>query len=334
MTAPIQNVSVIGAGAWGTALAQLAATARRTVTLYARDAGLAETIMKDRENTTYLPGITLMEDITVTAHVRAAVKNADLVLFVTPLQYMRGMLSEIAPHLPPGVPIIGCSKGIEIATGLLPAGVVGEVAPGHPYGALSGPTFADEAAAGLPSAITLATIDPAGKDWAQALGSQTFRPYLSDDVIGTEVGGALKNVIAIACGVAEGMDLGRNARAALTTRGMAEIRRFGTARGAKVETFLGLSGIGDLMLTCNSISSRNFALGVALGQGQTVAEYQTGRRTVAEGAATARAVAELAEKNNIDMPICRVVDAILQGGLSADAAMRTLLSREIRSEGE
>lgn len=329
-----KNIAVIGAGAWGTALAQATIAAGCRVQLYARDAALADSILQHRENKTYLPGIGLSPALETTADMAAAVKDADLVLLVTPLQHLRVTLQKLKPHLPAGVPLLNAAKGIEISTGKRPSEIVAEIAPAHPYGILSGPTFADEVAKGLPSAITLATSDAGGREWAQMIGSKVFRPYLSDDVTGVEIAGALKNVIAIACGIVEGKKMGQNARAAVMTRGMAEIRRFGMTRGAKLETFLGLSGIGDLTLTCNSMSSRNFSTGVALGQGQKLAEIMAARRSVSEGVTTTEAVAKIATREAIDMPIVMAVDAILHLDAEVDDVVRNLLSREVRSEGE
>lgn len=334
MTKPQKNIAVIGAGAWGTALAQAAIAAGCRARLYARDPGLAESILQHRENKTYLPGISLSPALETTADMAAAVRDADLVLLVAPLQHLRETLRKLQPHLPAGVPLLNAAKGIEISTGKRPSEIVAEMAPGHPYGILSGPTFADEVAKGLPSAITLATTDAAGRDWAQTIGSKVFRPYLSDDVTGVEIAGALKNVIAIACGVVEGKKMGQNARAAVMTRGMAEIRRFGMTRGARVETFLGLSGIGDLTLTCNSMSSRNFSTGVALGQGKKLAEIMAARRSVSEGVTTTEALAKIAARESIDMPIVLAVDAILHLDAEVDDVVRNLLSREVRTEGE
>lgn len=334
MTAKIEKISVIGAGAWGTALAQASIAAGRDVTLYARDTLLAANILKERENKIYLAGVPLSEKMRATADIQAAVENADLILMVTPVQYMRATLQNLAPYMKAGVPLVNASKGIEITTGYLPSEIAAEILPQNSYAILSGPTFADEVARGQPSAITLATADPNGKQWAKSLGNRIFRIYYSDDVVGVEIAGALKNVVAIACGVVEGMKLGLNARAAVMTRGMAEIRRFGIKRGAKLETFLGLSGIGDLTLTCNSLSSRNFSTGVALGQGQKLSDIMAAKRTVSEGVSTARALAAIAKAENIDMPICAAVDTLLHGDATPQEVLQTLLSRDIRSEGE
>lgn len=332
MTKGIQNISVIGAGSWGTAIAEAVSRAGRTVTLYARDAGLAATINERHENITYLAGASLNPDIVATADIAASVAKADLVIFVPPAQHMRATMEQFKPHLPKNVPVLSSSKGIEIATGYLLAEVAAAVLPDHPYGVLSGPSFATETVRGLPTAITLASTSLDAQDWAKALHAPFFRPYLSDDPIGAEVAGAVKNVIAIACGVVEGLRLGQNAQAAVMTRGMAEIKRYGLARGAMPDTFLGLSGLGDLTLTCHSMTSRNFSLGAELGQGKSLADILSARRTVAEGVATAKAIAADAKKRGIDMPICLAVDAILHHGVSPADMVRELLSRDIKHE--
>lgn len=335
-TKPIQNIAVIGAGSWGTALGDIVRRAGGRTVLYARDAGLADVINTRHENPVYLPGQKLHEDLRATADIGAALDGADMVLAVTPVQFMRDVARKMKPFMPAGVPVVNCAKGIEIATGQLPADILSEELPDNPYVALSGPTFASEVIRGLPAAATFATRAPqdVAATWAQALKSQTFRPYLGDDVTGADVAGALKNVIAIACGIVEGKSLGQNARAAVMTRGMAEIKRFGMARGARAETFLGLSGVGDLMLTCNSMTSRNFSLGFALGQGQTLAEITATRRTVAEGVATARALAIVSEKSGVDMPICGAIDRILHQGAEVGSMIHELLARAIRTEAD
>ncbi len=334
MVASIQNISVIGAGSWGTAIAEAVSRAGRHVTLYARDTNLAAVINERHENTTYLPGAFLNPAIVATGDMAAAVANADLVIFVTPAQYMRDTMAAFKPYLPKNIPVLSSSKGIEIATGCLLAEVAAEILPDHPYGVLSGPSFATETVRGLPTAITLASTANDAKKWAKALHAPFFRPYLSDDPVGAEVAGAVKNVIAIACGIVEGLRLGQNAQAAVMTRGMAEIKRYGQARGARAETFLGLSGLGDLTLTCHSMTSRNFSLGVELGLGKTLADILSARHTVAEGVATAKAMAADAKKRGIDMPICLAVNAILHDGASAADMVRELLSRDIKHEAE
>jgi len=333
MTASLNKISILGAGAWGTALAQVLSGAGRHVVLYARSRHLAEAIAHKQENLLYLPDVRLNAGIRATHDPEEAVRGAQIVLLAVPAQHLRGTLQLFRPFLPEKVPLISCAKGIEIDSGKLLSEVATDEAPGHPYGVLSGPTFAHEVAAGLPAAATLATADSGGAAWAEALRAGALRPYLSTDVAGAEISGAVKNVIAIACGIVDGRRMGQNARAAVMTRGMAEIRRFGASRGALPETFLGLSGIGDLTLTCNSLSSRNFSLGHALGAGRPLAEVLASRTSVAEGVATARAMAKLSEKDNLDMPICRAVDHILYGGGEIGEIISGLLSRALKNEG-
>jgi len=331
--ADLNNIAVIGAGAWGTALAEIFSRAGRDVTLYARDANLAADINARHENKTYLPGAALHGELEVTADMLTAVGDADLIVLATPAQHLRATLAAFKPYLPKGVPLINSAKGIEVETGYLLSEVVAEAAPGHPYAILSGPTFATEAVKGLPTAITLAANDEAQAErWAHVLRGKAFRPYYASDVIGVEIAGALKNVMAIACGIVEGKKLGQNAKAAVMTRGIAEIKRFGLKRGAKAETFLGLAGIGDLTLTCSSMTSRNFSLGAELGQGKALAGILASRNSVAEGVATAAAAAGYAVKHNVDMPICQAVNAVLHKGANVDALVQDLLSRNLRSE--
>lgn len=331
---PLNRISVIGAGAWGTALADILSRAGRRVTLYARDASLAAGINASHENKTYLPGAPLHENIAATADLGAAVKDAEIVLLATPAQYLRGLLTVLAPLLPAGVPLVNCAKGIEMTTGYLLSEVVREIAPAHPYAVLSGPTFAAEAVRGLPTAITFATTasEDTGLHWAASMRGPAFRPYFSPDVIGVEIAGALKNVIAIACGIVEGRGLGQNAKAAVMTRGIAEIRRLGVKRGAQNETFLGLAGLGDLTLTCSSMTSRNYSLGFEFGQGKTLKQILAERRTVSEGVTTSWAVADYAEAQGVDMPICLAVREILHHGADVGMIVSGLLSRELKKE--
>ncbi len=328
-----QHIAVIGGGAWGTALAVVMAGNGKAVTLYARNEGLARKINTTHENDAYLPGIPLPAEIQATDDLAVAGK-ADIVLLVTPAQFLRALLPALKPYVRPEVPLVNCAKGIEVETGALLSQVVAAAMPGQPYAVLSGPTFAGEVARGLPTALTFATTAPheQARGWAQTLSGPAFRPYLSADPAGAEICGALKNVIAIACGIVEGKKLGQNARSAVMTRGLAEMRRFGHGRGAQDATFMGLSGIGDLTLTCHSMSSRNFSLGVALGAGQTLPEIMAGRRSVAEGVATARAVAGIAAREGLEMPICLAVNDILHGGRGVDEVIHALLSRGIKDE--
>ncbi len=328
------RIGVVGAGAWGTALAALCRAAGHEVLLGAREAEVATAIVERGENPLFLPGIPLPAGISAGTEL-AALAGCELVLLVVPTQFMRAVAAGLHPLLAPGVPVVDCAKGIEIATGLLPSEILSEALPGRPVAVLSGPTFAAEVARGLPTAITLAAHDAGlARHIAAIIGRPTFRPYASDDVIGVEIGGALKNVLAIACGITDGRGLGQNARAALITRGLAEIVRLGRAKGGRAETAMGLAGLGDLVLTCSSVSSRNYSLGKALGEGRTLASIEAERRSVAEGVPTARAVAALAGRLGIELPIAMAVDAILHGGAAIDATIQSLLARPFRDEGE
>lgn len=329
----MQKIAVICAGSWGTAIAQIAANAGRDVMLWARESAVVNAINADHENPEYLPGIPLSPKIRATASLEEALKGAEVVFMVSPAQHMRNVLEQMKPFMPEAVPIVLCSKGIEVATGMLMSQVVKEICPEHPYLVLSGPTFAKEVARGLPAAATLATHNNAvGKQVAEAIRNISFRPYVTSDPLGAEIGGAVKNVIAIACGIVYGRKLGENARAAIMTRGMAEIKRMGMALGAKPETFLGLSGMGDLMLTCNSMQSRNFSLGVMCGEGQSLNEILTKSRQVIEGVATANSVLDFARKHAVDMPICQAVNDTLHNGVSVDDTVEALMSRPLTQE--
>ena len=323
-------IGVIGAGAWGTALAQVLASDGSAVRLWAREPELVAEINAHRTNSLFLPGAALAETVTATGNL-ADLAGCAALLVVVPAQFLAGVLAG----LPEGRrDLVLCAKGIEAGTGRLMAEVAAEAAPGSPLAVLSGPTFAHEVAAGLPTAVTLACA--AGEaQWqrlAPLVSRKTLRPYYSDDVVGAEVGGAIKNVLAIACGVVEGLGLGQNARAALIARGYAEMLRFGLARGARAETLAGLCGLGDLVLTCSSTSSRNFSLGRALGEGLSAAEALAGKTSVAEGASTAPVLAALAAQAGIAMPIVDAVDRLLVGKLSAREAAAELLARPLRAE--
>ena len=328
MTQPQTNIAIIGAGAWGTALAQALADAGHNISLYARSTELAEAINAHGQNENYLSGIFLNNNIHATSIIQKAVAGASIILLATPAQFVRGALTEIKPHLPPGALLVSCAKGIEIATGKLLSEVAAEIIPDAPYGVLSGPTFAYEVARGLPTAVK----SDHAEQWVRTLSSRNFRPYLSHDVPGAEISGAVKNVIAIACGIVEGKNLGENAKAAVMTRGMAEIKRLGMKRGAEADTFLGLSGIGDLTLTCNSMASRNYSLGVMLGQGRKLANIMAERNTVAEGVTTARAIALNAHKLQVEMPISEAIDRVLHQGTDIDTVIQELLSRDLKQE--
>ncbi|MBB5052045.1 glycerol-3-phosphate dehydrogenase (NAD(P)+) [Afipia massiliensis] len=322
-----QSISVVGAGAWGTALANATARAGRDVVLYARDRVAAEQIAQTRANPK-LPGIQLTKGIAVTSDLAQAGK-ADAVLLVTPAQSLRQAAIALAPHLAPDTPVIVCAKGIERGTHQFMTQIVAEVAPHAVPAILSGPSFDVDVARGLPTAVTLATADEAlAKALVHALGSATFRPYHSTDVRGVEIGGAAKNVLAIAAGIVAGRKLGASALAALTTRGFAELMRLGLACGAKSETVAGLSGLGDLLLSCSSPQSRNFSHGIALGKGETPAQGK-----LVEGEFTAPVLIELATEKNIEMPVANAVAAILGGALTIDEAIETLLTRPFRAEG-
>jgi glycerol-3-phosphate dehydrogenase (NAD(P)+) len=324
-----ERVGVIGGGAWGTALAQVSASGGRDVLLWAREPEVVEAINRSHENSTFLPGSKLSPSITATEDL-AELAHCDAWLVVTPAQHMRAVL-EAAPT--GGKPLILCSKGIEERSGAMLHRVASEAAPGASIAVLSGPTFAHEVASGMPTAVTLAAEDQA---LAEALRDRialpTFRIYLSDDVAGAEIGGAVKNVLAIACGVVDGKGLGQNARAALIARGFAEMTRFGLANGARRETLVGLSGLGDLVLTCSSTSSRNFSLGKGIGEGRSPAELMSDRRTVAEGAFTAPVLARLASDMGIDMPVVAAVAKLLSGEAQVDQVLQELLARPPRPE--
>jgi len=324
--APFNSVAVIGAGAWGTALATVAARSGREVTLFARNADHAKRIAVTRENPR-LPGINLGREIAVTGDLSRAAK-AELSLVATPAQHLRAAVSAIAPHLRRGTPVIACAKGIEHGTQKFMTEIISESAPQAIPAILSGPSFADDVARGLPTAVTLAAKDEAlASELVQALGSATFRPYHTNDVRGVEIGGAAKNVLAIAAGIVVGRKLGASAQAALTTRGFSELARLGRACGARAETMMGLSGLGDLILTCSSPQSRNFALGLSLGRGEP---KPTGK--LAEGEFTAPVLIELAASRRIELPVSAAVAAVLSNKLAIDAAIEGLLTRPFRSE--
>ena len=326
-----QTIGVIGAGAWGTALAQMLSSDGRDVVLWAFEPEVVTAINGEQRNPLYLPSASLAPTIRATGNL-ADFAGIDAVLVVTPAQVLGRVLGGLSR---PPRDLVLCSKGIEAGTGKLMNDVAREASPGSAIAVLSGPTFAHEVAAGLPTAVTLACGGGAAQ-WerlAPAIARPTFRPYFSDDVTGAEIGGAVKNVLAIACGVVEGLALGQNARAALIARGYAEMLRFGEALGAKAETLSGLCGLGDLVLTCSSTSSRNFSLGKALGEGASAAAMMADRRTVAEGAHTAPVLADLADKRGIAMPIVSAVAAIL-GGASAGRVVADLLARPLRAELE
>ena len=325
----IERLAVIGGGAWGTALAQAVAAHGGDTLLWALEEEIVAAVNADHCNPLFLPGVTLSPSISATGDLRD-LESCDAWLVVTPAQHMRSVLSR-APRC--GRPMVLCSKGIEERTGELLDKVARAACPGGEIAVLSGPTFAHEVAAGLPTAVTLACEDERiGEALRDRIGHQAFRTYLTNDVIGAEIGGAVKNVLAIACGVVEGAGLGQNARAALIARGFIEMTRFGTAFGARAETLGGLSGLGDLVLTCTSTSSRNFSLGLGIGEGRPASELLSNRRTVAEGAFTAPVLARLAREKGIDMPIVQSVDALVAGRTSVGQVLDALLSRPPKPE--
>ena len=322
------KAGVIGAGAWGTALAQTLSADGEDVRLWAFETDVVDAINRDRTNPLYLPGVTLNPSLRASGDM-ADMADRDMLLIVCPAQHLRGIVSGA----PLGMPLILCSKGIEAGTGLLMSEVAEQAQPASPIAVLSGPTFAHEVAKGLPTAITLACADAGlAARIATRIARPAFRPYISDDVVGAEIGGAVKNVLAIACGVADGAGLGLNARAALISRGFAEMTRFGLARGARAETLGGLSGLGDLVLTCSSTNSRNFSLGKGLGEGRAAAELLSNRRTVAEGAFTAPVLRDAARVAGVDMPVVEAVCALLEDAAPLAQVIDALLTRPLRPE--
>jgi glycerol-3-phosphate dehydrogenase (NAD(P)+) len=328
---PFNHIAVIGAGAWGTALALTCVRAGRKVTLWEPDAAHAAELATKRESR-FLPGVRIDDGIAIASD-RADAARAPAILLVVPAQAVRAVAVSLAPLIAQRTPMIVCAKGIERGTKKFMSEVIAECAPSAVPVILSGPSFAADVARGMPTAVTLAASDGAlAGELAQAIGSASFRPYHATDVRGVEIGGAAKNVLAIAAGIVAGRGLGASAAAALTTRGFAELVRFGRAYGAKPETMMGLSGLGDLILTCSSPQSRNFSFGVNLGRGRTPDTIQdtTG---LAEGAFTASVLVEMARERDVDMPISFAVAALLDGKMSVDAAIESLLSRPLKAEG-
>jgi glycerol-3-phosphate dehydrogenase (NAD(P)+) len=323
------KVGVIGGGAWGTALAQVAAAGGEPVLIWAREPDVVDDVNRAHQNRTFLPGVTLSPRITATAEL-SDLAGCEAILVVTPAQHLRGTLRTL-PRV--NAALVLCAKGMEESSTKLMHEVAAEEQPDARIAVLSGPTFAHEVAAGLPAAVTLAIADrQIGQALIGRLARPQFRPYLSTDIAGAEIGGAVKNVLAIACGVVEGRGLGQNARAALISRGFAEMTRFGLARGARAETLAGLSGLGDLVLTCSSTSSRNFSLGLGLGRGQAAADLLADRRTVAEGAYTAPVLRRAAAEAGVDMPIVGAVCDLLDAAADVNAVVERLLARPLRSE--
>jgi len=327
-------ISVIGAGAWGTALSIAAHRAGNDVLLWAYEAEVVDAVNSIHENTLYLAGTALDPVIRATGDLAEAA-SADALLLAAPAQHLRRTIGPLAGQLSPATPLIVCAKGIEQHTLALMSEAVSALFPANPVLILSGPTFAAEVAAGLPTAVTLAGDDIAvAQKIADRLSSDRFRPYSGDDVIGAQIGGAIKNVLAIACGIAEGRGFGDNARAALITRGLAELTRLCVAKGGRAETMMGLSGLGDLVLTCTSTQSRNYSLGVALGEGRALDDILGERNSVAEGVYTASAAVALAETLGVEMPIAAAVDAVLNRGAEIGAVIEALLARPLRAEAD
>lgn len=327
-TENLRHAAVLGAGAWGTALALALTRAGIATTLWARGEAAARAMAETRENARYLPGVPLDPALAVTADADEALAGAETALLAVPAQALRAALPLLAGRIAPAVPLVLCAKGIEVASGKVLSEVLRETFPGNPVAALSGPSFAADLARGLPTAVVVAARDASlAADLARAFSGGTFRCYSTDDLAGVEIGGALKNVFAIAAGAARGAGLGASAEAALVTRGFVELRRLAEAFGARAETPMGLSGLGDLVLTCASPQSRNFSYGLALGRGENLEN-----RPLAEGAATAGIAARIAESRGIEAPITAATAAILAGVLSIREAVAALMSRPLKSE--
>jgi glycerol-3-phosphate dehydrogenase (NAD(P)+) len=329
----MERMSVIGGGAWGTALAGVLTRPSREVRLWAREPEVVAAINEGHENTLFLPDIKIDRSVSASGDLARVLARTEGVLMATPAQHLRAIAEEMRPVLPAGTPVVICAKGIEAESCALMSEAAATAMPGARIAVLSGPTFAREVAADLPTAVTLACADPeTGHALIEAIGTRRFRPYLTDDVVGAQLGGAVKNVLAIACGVIAGRGLGDNARAALMTRGLVEMVRLGIAKGGRAETLMGLSGLGDLTLTCNSMQSRNMSLGAELGQGRSLDDVLAERISVAEGVPSAAAVAALARQLDVDMPIVEAVDSVLHHGAAIDDAIRDLLARPFRDE--
>lgn len=339
---PYRRIAVIGTGSWGTALAAVARRAGRDVVMWGRDPETVEAIAIRAENPKYLPGIELPEGIEATTDIEQALRTADAVLIVTPSKTLRRICGLMRPHLPPGIPVALCAKGIEAQSGLLLGQVAASELPGHPIGALSGPTFARETVLGHPTAATVAfefsyadRLNPAASPavrLALSMSSASFRPYISDDLVGVEIGGAVKNVIAIACGMMSGAGFAENTRAALITRGMDEMKTLAEVLGGRRETVTGLSGAGDLTLTCSSTTSRNMSLGTQLGRGLKRSECFDGKPVVVEGEVNSVSVIDLAHRIGVNLPICEAVHAILHRDAAITRTFRDLWARPIEAE--
>lgn len=332
MTTHFRTFGVIGAGAWGTAIAQMLTREGQSVLLWCLEPEVADAINSRHENTRFLPGIRLDSALRATAHL-GDLAGFDALFCVTPAQHTRSTLTRLEGWLKPGAPVVLCSKGIELSTGKFMTEVLSEELPEAVPAVMSGPSFAIDVAKGLPTAVTLAMRDAVrGAELIQAISTPTFRPYLGTDLLGAEIGGAVKNVLAIACGIALGKGLGRSAHAALIARGYAEMTRLALAFGAEAETLTGLSGLGDLVLTCSSETSRNMSLGLALGRGESLARVLGGRQSVTEGVATAPVLRQIARARGIEMPICEAVAAVIEGEITVDEAIMALLLRPVKPE--
>lgn len=328
----LKKAGIVGGGAWGTALSTVCLRAGLDTLLWAFEEEVSSDINSAHENKIFLPGVPLDKGIKATSSL-SDLADRDFLLLVVPTQFTRNVVSELAGHLKPEVPLVICSKGIETKTGMLLSEVLGEVVPDNPLAALSGPSFAADVARGKPAAVTIAGEDKkCARAIGFALGQPTFRPYWTGDLIGAQIGGAIKNVLAIGCGIADGKGFGASAGAALITRGMAEMVSFAKAKGGEPSTLMGLCGLGDTVLTCTSTLSRNFSLGKALGMGKTMEEILKSRKSVSEGVYTAEIVIKLANDFGFEMPICAAVNAILHEGADVDETIQGLLTRPFSEE--
>lgn len=328
------KIGIVGGGAWGTALAAAVCRSGRDALLWALEPETVAEINTAHVNSAYLPDVALDPKLRATSDM-AEIAARDAILMVAPAQHTRAIAAQLSENLPEGRPVVMCSKGIEQGSTKLMSQVLEETLPQAIPAILSGPSFASEVAQGLPAALTLACRDETlGEALALAIGHAAFRPYWSSDIVGAQIGGAIKNVLAIAAGIVRGRKLGSNAHAAITTRGFSEMVRFGMALGARPETLTGLSGLGDLILTCGSPQSRNMSLGIALGEGKTLDEVLGARRSVSEGVYTASAVAGIAQEKDLDLPICAAVHSVVTEAVSVDDAISELLARPFRAEQE
>ena len=328
----MKKAGIVGAGAWGTALATVCQRAGLETLIWAFEEDVVSDINTDHENKTFLPGVLLNKNIHAT-NTLSDLHGCDFLLLVVPTQFTRNIVQDLAKGLPESTPLVICSKGIEIKSGTLLSEVIDDIIPNNPLLVLSGPSFAADAARGQPAAVTIAgESKDCAKDISMALGQETFRPYWTDDIIGAQVGGAVKNVLAIACGISDGKGLGDSARAALITRGMAEVIALAKAKGGQATTLMGLCGLGDTVLTCTSPLSRNYSLGKALGEGKSMEDILKSRNSVSEGVYTAKIVVKVAEDLGVDMPICNAINDILHNGAAVDSAIHVLLSRPFSEE--